>query len=117
MPKPSKSESDTRRISEMRNLGPACESDLNAVGIDTAQDLLDVGIEAAFIRLLQGRVARGLSTHGCNAAYLYALHGAVHNCDWRDVPETKKNEYKKWTAEIRAAGTFTTINAQPPAQR
>lgn len=97
---------DNRRISEMRNLGPACEQDLNAAGIFTAQELIDMGVEAAFIKLLQGRVARGLSTHGCNAAYLYALYGAVHDCDWRAVPEAKKTEFKKWTAEIRAAGTF-----------
>lgn len=105
--------SDNRRISQMRNLGPACEQDLNAAGILIAQDLIDAGIEAAFIRLLQGRVARGLSTHGCNAVYLYALHGAIHDCDWRDVPEAKKSEYKKWTAEIRAAGTFTPKSAKP----
>lgn len=97
---------DRRRISEMRNLGPACEEDLNAAGIFTAQELIDTGVETAFIKLLQCRVARGLSTHGCNAAYLYALYGAVHDCDWREVPEAKKVEFKKWTAEIRAAGTF-----------
>jgi hypothetical protein len=97
---------DNRKISEMRNLGPACEVDLNAVGIFTAQDLQDVGIELAFLKLLQGRVARGLSTHGCNAAYLYALYGAIHDCDWRDVPESEKAKFKNWTAEIRAAGTF-----------
>lgn len=109
---PKANKTDNRRISQMRNLGPACEDDLNAAGIFTAQDLLDAGIEAAFIRLLQGRVARGFSTHGCNAAYLYALHGAIHDCDWRDVPEAKKSEYKKWTAEIRAAGTFTPKSAK-----
>jgi DNA transformation protein and related proteins len=112
VPKKAKN-TDERRISQMRNLGPACEEDLNAVGIYTAQDLIDTGIEAAFIKLLQGRVARGLPTHGCNAAYLYALHGALHDCDWRDVPETKKVEYKKWTAEIRAAGTFTAKPGKP----
>ena len=90
----------------MRNLGPACERDLNAVGIDTAQDLLDTGIEVAFIKLLQGRVARGLSTNGCNAAYLYALYGAVHEMDWREIPYAKQVEFKKWTAEIRDSGSF-----------
>ncbi len=98
---------DTRKISEMRNLGPACERDLNAAGIFTAQDLLDAGIELAFIKLLQGRVARGLSTFGCNAAYLYAMYGAVHDLDWRNVPAAKKLEFKKWTAELRESGEFS----------
>jgi len=110
---PTVKKTDDRRISQMRNLGPACEEDLNAVGIYSAQDLLDAGIEAAFLKLLQGRTARGLSTHGCNAAYLYALHGAIHDCDWREVPEAKKLEYKQWTAEIRATGTFTTKPTKP----
>ncbi|MEQ1904192.1 MAG: TfoX/Sxy family DNA transformation protein [Pirellulaceae bacterium] len=102
-----KKKPDTRKISEMRNLGPACERDLNAVGIVTAQDLLDVGIEMAFIKLLQGRVARGLSTFGCNAAYLYAMYGAVHDIDWRKIPAAKKIEFKKWTAELRESGEFS----------
>ena len=95
---------DTRKISEMRNLGPACERDLNAVGICTAQDLLDIGVEGAFLALLQGRIARGLNVYGCNAGYLYALYGAIHDVDWREVPERKKAQFKKWTAEMRDAG-------------
>lgn len=94
----------------MRNLGPACERDLNAVGIFTAQELIDIGVEGAFLKLLQGRVARGLGTNGCNAAYLYALYGAVHECDWREVPEATKLAFKHWTAEIRQAGTFGSHN-------
>jgi DNA transformation protein and related proteins len=97
---------DTRRIAEMRNLGPACERDLNAVGIFTAQDVLDIGIEGTFIKLLQGRVARGLSTFGCNAACLYALYGALHDIDWRKIPGAKKAAFRKLSAELRESGTF-----------
>ncbi len=32
-----------------------------------AQDLFKLGVESAFLKLLEGRVARGLSTFGCNA--------------------------------------------------
>jgi hypothetical protein len=103
---------DQRPILELRNLGPACAADLNAVGIFTAADLVEAGVEGAFLRLLQGRVARGLSTHGCNAAYLYALYGAIHDCDWREVPEAEKAKFKAWTAAIRASGTF----AQKPSR-
>jgi len=45
---------DSRKISEMRSLGPACEADLNAVGIHTAGDLTRIGVEAAFIQMLEG---------------------------------------------------------------
>ena len=92
---------DTRKISEMRNLGPACERDLNAVGIVTAEDLFELGPEAAFIKMLQGRIERGMTTNACNAAYLYALYGAIHDIDWLQVPEEKKKEFKELTAAMR----------------
>ena len=90
----------------MRNLGPACEADLNAVGIFTAQDLLDAGVEGAFLSIMSGRIANGRSAKCCNATYLYALYGAIHDVDWRDIPEKKKDEFKTLTAEIRETRHF-----------
>lgn len=97
---------DTQRISEMRNLGPACEKDLNAAGIQTAQDVIDLGPEETFLRMLAGRQQQGRSTKCCNAAYLYAIHGAIENIDWRALPEKKKAEYKALAAELRESGQF-----------
>jgi DNA transformation protein and related proteins len=102
-----KARRDERRISEMRNLGPTCEKDLNAVGIQTAQDLIDAGAIGAFQQMLFGRMLSGKSTKGCNAAFLYAIYGAIHNLDWRDVPEKKKEEFKRLTASMRASGEFS----------
>ena len=90
----------------MRNLGPACEQDLNAAGIHTAQDLITLGPEEAFIRMLNGRLRLGRSAKCCNAAYLYALYGAVYDLEWREVPALKKHEFKAWTAQLRASGQF-----------
>lgn len=98
---------DTRKISEMRNLGPACEKDLNAVGIHCAQQVIDLGVEATFIKMLNGKLNSNRAAKSCNAAYLYALHGAVHDLDWQEVPEAKKDEYKRFTAELRASGKFS----------
>ena len=95
-----------RKISEMKNLGPACELDLNAVGIRTAGQLIELGAEEAFIRMMIGRKKNGRSTKCCNAAYLYALYGAIHDVDWREVPEAKKSEFKSLTAEMRESGQF-----------
>ncbi len=97
---------DERLISEMRNLGPACEADFNAVGIQTAQDLIDLGAEAAFLQMLEGRRKQGRSAKCCNAAYLYAIHGAIHDIDWRQLPAKQKDAYKAFTAELRASGRF-----------
>jgi DNA transformation protein len=95
-----------RRISEMRNLGPACEQDLNAVGVFTADDLIRLGPEDAFVRMLEGRIKCGRSTKCCNASYLYAMYGAVHDLDWRDIPDDVKENFKKFTTGLRRSGRY-----------
>ena len=97
---------DNRRISEMRNLGPACERDFNAAGIFTAEEVKRLGVEETFMQMLIGRIKQGRAAKCCNAAYLYAIHGAIHDIDWRNVPEAKKAEYKALTAELRDSGRF-----------
>ena len=92
---------DTRSIKELRNLGTACEKDLHFVEIYTAQDIKQLGVEGTFIKLMEGRIARGDEGFSFNATYLYALYGAIHDCDWREVPEEKKREFKKLTASLR----------------
>lgn len=98
--------SDDRSISEMRNLGPAVEKDLNAVGIVTAQQVIDLGAEETFLRMLLGRKREGRSAKACNAAYLYAIHGAIHDIGWLDLPEEVKDQYKQFTADLRESGQF-----------
>ncbi len=90
----------------MRNLGPACEKDFAAVGIHTAGDLLQYTPEEAFIKMLVGRKNGGRVAGCCNAAYLYAIYGAIHDVDWREVPEKKKEAFKAFTAELRESGQF-----------
>lgn len=94
------------RVSEMRNLGPAVEKDLAAAGVTTAAQVRELGAEATFIKMLEGRVASGRSASCANALYLYSLHGAIEDIDWRDLPEAKKEEFKALTAEIRESGRF-----------
>jgi len=102
-----KTKSDNQRISEMRNLGPACELDLNAVGITTAAQVKALGAEETFVRMLLGRAEQGRSAKCCNAAYLYAIYGAIHDIDWRQIPESKKIRFKKLSAELRESGPLT----------
>jgi hypothetical protein len=97
---------DDRRISELRNLGPACERDLNDAGIFTAQQLKVLGPEDAFIQMLAARKDRGCAAKCCNAAYLYALYGAIHDTDWRDTPTQKKAQFKAFAANVRESGQF-----------
>ena len=83
---------DKVTIRELRNLGPACEQDLQAAGIHTAADLRRLGPEQAFIQMLMARKQAGRSAKRCNAAYLYALYGAIHEVDWRQIPDDKNKK-------------------------
>ncbi len=88
-------------IIKLRNLGPACERDLNAVGIFTLGDIKKHGVEKTFELMLRGRIARCEGGSCFNAAYLYALYGAVHDMDWRELPIATKTRFKKLTAQLR----------------
>ena len=99
-------QTDDRRISEMRNLGPACEKDLNEAGIMTAHDLIAIGPEEAFRLMLLSRIRSGRSAKCCNAAYLYAIYGAIYDMDWRAIPEQKKIDFKNLTSSMRRSGKF-----------
>lgn len=92
---------DDRPIIELRNLGPACEEDLTSAGIHTAGDIRKLSVKEAFLLAMSARQAAGKSTHGYNAAFLYALYGAIHDVDWREVPEAKRDDFKAFTASLR----------------
>ena len=91
---------DCRPISELRNLGPATERELEAVGIRSLQDIIEIGVEETFQLVIASRRARGAKVDS-SATLMYALYGAVHDIDWRDVPESQKLEFKKLAAELR----------------
>lgn len=91
----------------MRNLGPAAEKDLNAAGIFYASEVKKLGAKKTFIRMLEGRLKLGRSAGCCNALYLYSIYGAIHDLDWRNIPATKKKEFKAFTNTLRRAGYFS----------
>ena len=87
----------SKQIRELRNLGPACESDLHAVGIYTLEDIESHGVEGTFLKFINWRRKRNQGKSCYNALYLYALYGAVHDLDWREIPQEKKDEFKALT--------------------
>jgi DNA transformation protein len=82
---------------ELRNIGPEMAAKLLAAGIDSPEKLRRLGAKKAFLKLHETRQFCGKY----NAAYLYALEGAIRDCDWRAIPEPLKCEFKKYTAELR----------------
>jgi len=71
-------------ISSIRNLGPVMEAEFNAAGIQTAEQLHDIGADAAYARLLEN----GTRPHFIG---YYVLHMALQGRPWNDC----KGEEKK----------------------
>ena len=82
---------------QLRNIGPVCSKHLLDVGIDSLAKLKKLGAKQAFLKLCQHPNFAG----EYNALYLYALEGAILDCDFRDIPEEKKKQYKELTATLR----------------
>ncbi|MBX2831513.1 MAG: TfoX/Sxy family protein [Rhodospirillales bacterium] len=74
----------------MRNIGPKSSRELREIGIETRDDLAQSGIEETTRRLL----FRFGSEKKISVNYLYALEGAIHDHDWRDISPARKDELR-----------------------
>ena len=83
---------------QLRNVGPKLAGKLVEAGIDTPEKLKQIGAKKAFEKMY----STGDSYGDFNAAYLYALEGAIRNCDWLDIPERIKQEYKQYAQNLQA---------------
>jgi hypothetical protein len=70
-------------ISTLRNLGPASETAFLRAGIGTAEEILEMGADAAYARLL----AAGERPHFIG---FYVLHMAVQGRPWSDCKGEEK---------------------------
>ena len=75
-------------IEEAKNLGPISGAELRSVGIETLEQLQELGWEEVFERWVEAYPER----INLNAAT--ALIGAIEGCDWRQVPVSLKAEAK-----------------------
>ena len=72
-------------VERLRNLGPVSARWLAAIGVTSADELRRMGAVEAFgrIRLREGRRSATLNL-------LYALHGALADQPWDEIPEAVK---------------------------
>lgn len=83
---------------QLRNVGPKLAKKLVEAGIDSPEKLRQIGAKKAFERMYPAG-----DTYGdFNAAYLYALEGAIRNCDWLEIPDKIKQEYKEFAQNLQA---------------
>ncbi len=83
---------------QLRNVGPKLAAKLIAAQIDSPEKLRQLGAKKAFDKMY----ATGDSYGDFNAAYLYALEGAIRGCDWLDIPDTVKQEYKEYAQNLQS---------------
>jgi DNA transformation protein len=82
---------------QLRNVGPKLAEKLIEAQIDTPEKLKQLGAKKAFEMMY----ADGDSYGDYNAAYLYALEGAILDCDWLSIPDATKQEYKKFAQRLQ----------------
>ena len=82
---------------KLKNVGPKLAQKLISAGIDSPEKLRAMGAKAAFEKMYKDGDKYG----DYNAAYLYALEGAIRGCDWLKIPKNVKAEYKKYAQELQ----------------
>ncbi len=78
-----------RKISEMRNLGPASQALLAEIGIHNEKQLREIGAVSTFCRV---RFQLGKAYASLNL--LYAMEAALQDRDWRDLSPAEKAALK-----------------------
>jgi DNA transformation protein len=70
----------SKRLRDLKNLGPASEKMLKAVDIHTPEDLATIGAVEAFLRVRESELHPSLNL-------LYALEGALTDVHWNALPD------------------------------
>lgn len=83
-------------LTTIRNIGPAQEKALLAVGITTAAELTSLGADAAYTRLLKA----GNRPH---FIMYYVLHMALQGRPWNDCKGDEKQQLRERFDALKAA--------------
>lgn len=70
-------------ISTIKNLGPVMQAEFNAAGVMTAEDLIEMGADAGYARLLEN----GYRPHFIG---YYVLHMGLQGRPWNDCKGDEK---------------------------
>ena len=84
---------------QLKNVGPKLAEKLVEAGVDAPEKLRELGAKQAFNKMY----AHGDAYGDYNAAYLYALEGAIRDCDWLDIPNELKEEFKQYARDLQSS--------------
>jgi DNA transformation protein and related proteins len=80
---------DDRPIIELRNIDPAITQWLHEVGINSADQLREMGAARAY------RTMRAWRPWSAELIVLWALEGAINDVDWIDVTPERRLELRR----------------------
>lgn len=76
-------------LSKLPNIGKVVEEQLNEVGINTVDELIDIGSKEAWLKIKE------VDDSAC-INRLMALEGAIQNIRWHDLSTDDKNNLKEF---------------------
>jgi len=74
-------------LSKLPNIGKVLEKQLNEVGINTADELIDIGSKEAWLKIKEVDESACINR-------MMALEGAIQNIRWHNLSETDKKNLK-----------------------
>ena len=81
-------------VTSMKNIGAAMQTKLQAIGIQSAEALRQLGSKAAFVRLKANYPEVCL-------VHLYALQGAVADVELEMLPQAVKDDLKVFSDSMK----------------
>lgn len=81
-------------LTSMMNIGKEMEKKLISVGIDCAEELIELGSKQAFVKLKEAYPQVCL-------VHLYTLEGAVTNTEFNNLSKEKKKELKEFSDSLK----------------
>lgn len=77
------------KLSKLPNIGKVLEKQLNDVGINTDEDLIDLGSKEAWLKIKEVDDSACLNR-------LMALEGAIQNIRWHDLSQDDKDNLREF---------------------
>ena len=77
------------KLSKLPNIGKVLEKQLNDVGINTDEDLIDLGSKEAWLKIKEVDDSACLNR-------LMALEGAIQNIRWHDLSQEDKDNLREF---------------------
>lgn len=76
----------TKQLTELPNIGATLSTKLNQIGVNTEEDLIQMGSENAIVKIST------IENSGVCINMLYALEGAIQGIRWHDLSDDRKKQ-------------------------